>query len=139
MASLKLDISGMNNLKKAIATKQKDLIEGIDNEMNAGVMDINAKQIAYTPVDTGRLKGGNHFDISKPLNKILENNIQYAPYIEFGTGGMVQIPKGLEDIAVQFKGKGLRKVNIRPQPFFYRAYFEQYPKMIQRIKKLLSK
>jgi len=139
MASLKLDISGMDGLKKAIESKQKDLVEGINNEMNAGVMDINSKQIAYTPVDTGRLKGGNRFDISKPLNKTIVNNVEYAPYMEFGTGGLVSVPKGLEDIAIQFKGKKGHKINIRPRPFFFRAYFEEYPEMIKRIKKLLNK
>jgi len=139
MASLKLDISGMDGLKKAIAEKQNDLIKGVDNEMNETVKEINAKQIIYNPIDTGRLKGGNKFDIAKPLNKLIENNIEYAPYIEFGTGGYVRVPKGLEDIAIQFKGKKGGKVNIRPQPFFYRAYFEEYPKLIQKIKKLLSK
>ena len=139
MASLRLDISGMDGLKKAIESKQKDLVEGINNEMNAGVKDINDKQIVYTPVNHGRLKGANDFNIDKPLTKILYNNVEYAPYVEFGTGGLVKIPKGLEDIAIQYKGKGIKKVNLRARPFFFRAYFEEYPKMIKRIKKLLSK
>ena len=32
-------------------------------------------------------------------------NVKYAPYIEFGTGGKVNIPAGFSSYASQFKGK----------------------------------
>jgi len=135
---LKFDIRSFDNVKKALDKKVDDLTNGIDKEMDKTVFEINAKQVAYTPVDTGRLRGGNGFDVSKPLNKTIENNVEYAPYIEFGTGGLVSVPKGLEDIALQFKGAGIRKVNMRAQPFFYRAFFEEAPKMLARIKTIIG-
>ena len=48
----------------------------------------------------------------------------YAPYHEFGTGDLVDIPPGLESIAIVFKGKGIRKVNISPQPYLYPSLVE---------------
>ena len=62
---------------------------------------------------------------------------EYAPYQEFGTGAMVDIPKGLEAEAAQFRGKGKRQVNIRPRYFFYPPFFKEKVKLIQRIKDLL--
>jgi len=70
------------------------------------------------------------------LVKILENGVNYAPYIEFGTGGLVSIPAGLEEEAIVFKGAGLRKINMRAQPFFFRPAFEEFKKMVERLKKL---
>jgi hypothetical protein len=136
--SLKFDIRGMEGVQAALNKKVDAITKGIDREMTAAALETNAKQAAYTPVDTGRLRSSNGFDVSKPLDKKLFNRIQYAPYIEFGTGGLVTIPVGLEDIALQFKGAGIRQVNMRAQPFFFRAWFEERTKLIQRIKKLIA-
>lgn len=46
-------------------------------------------------------------------------NVKYAPYVEFGTGNKVYVPKELTDYAIQFKGRGIRKVNNRHQPYFF--------------------
>ena len=43
-----------------------------------------------------------------------------------------------EDLAIMFKGKGLRTINIRPQPFLIPSYETEKPKLIQRLKKLLD-
>jgi hypothetical protein len=48
-------------------------------------------------------------------------NKHYAPYIEYGTGSNVDVPKGFEDYAIQFKGDDLRQVNIKPMPYFHSA------------------
>jgi len=136
--SLKFDIRGFDEIKKALDKKVEAVTKGVDAEMDKSVMEINAKQIQYTPVDTGRLRGGNTVDISKPLDKKLANEVEYGPYIEFGTGGLVTVPQGLEEIAMLAKGSGVRKVNMRAQPFFFRAFFEEVPKMLMRIKKIIA-
>jgi len=46
-------------------------------------------------------------------------NANYAPYMEFGTGRFVRVLPGYESYAMQFKGAGIRDVNVRPQPFFF--------------------
>lgn len=48
-------------------------------------------------------------------------NVKYAPYVEFGTGNKVYVPKELIDYAIQFKGRGVRKVNNSHQPYFFPA------------------
>jgi len=48
-------------------------------------------------------------------------NVHYAPYVEFGTGKGVSVPNELAEYAIQFKGKGIRKVNNRAQPYFFPA------------------
>ena len=63
-------------------------------------------------------------------------NAPNAAYVEFGTGGTVSIPKGFEEMASKFKGKGIRKINLKPRPFFIPSYLEgiqQYPKTLLKV------
>ena len=136
--SLKFDIRGFEEIKKALDKRVEAVTVGVDKEMDKSIIEMNAKQIQYTPVDTGRLRGANSYDISNPLNKSLMNPVEYAGYIEFGTGGLVNVPPGLEDQALPWKGSGIRKVNMRAQPFFFRAFFEETPKMLARIKDIIK-
>jgi len=141
--SLKFDIRGFDEIKKALDKKVEAVTKGVDAEMDRTVFDINAKQVSYTPVDTGLLSSRNNFDVSKPLNMTLTNDAEYAGYVEFGTGGYVfwgewWVEGSIETTAATWKGKGIRKVNLYPRPFFYRAFFEEVPKMLMRIKKVIA-
>ena len=64
--------------------------------------------------------------------------VSYAPYVEFGTGTKVNIPKGLEDYASQFKGKDIREVNLPARPFLFPAAEKAAKEFIKNIKKLLK-
>lgn len=66
-------------------------------------------------------------------------NVRYAPYKEFGTGTKVQIPtnpEGLHEYAIQFKGKGIRKVNIKAHPYFFPAVRIGMKEMIARLNQM---
>ena len=141
--SLKFDIRGFKEIDAALNKRIDDLTKKVDAEMDKAVLEINAKQVSFTPVDTGVLRQNNKFDISKPLNKTLVNDTDYAGYIEFGTGqyvfwGYPWAEGEILTIAESWKGQGLRKVNIHPQPFFFRAFFEEAPKMLARIKTVIT-
>lgn len=137
-----LSLKGMDKLQKAIDSKNKALITGIDNEMKATVVEINSKQVSRAPIDTGKLRQSIDWKKEANLNYTLLTQgmgAKYAPYVEFGTGGMVEIPKGLESEAAQFKGRGIRKVNMKAQPFFFSPFFEEKNNLLKRIQKLLDK
>lgn len=136
---LDIEIKGVDDLLKRLEARASEMTDRIDKAMTSSILDINAQQRRETPVDTGRLRMGNMFDVSNKLNKQLFNDIEYAPYVEFGTGGLVSVPPGLEEIAIQFKGAGIRKVNLPARPFFFRAFFENKDKMIQNIKNAILK
>lgn len=140
---IRVSVTGTDKLLAALQKAEKKLQDGVNREMDAAVIDINQKQIAGSPeskfaVDKGALKRGNKFDVTKPLYKRLYNAIEYAPYQEFGTGGLVSIPAGLEKEAEQFRGAGIRQVNMNPQPFFYRPYFEEIPKLLKAVENILK-
>ena len=140
---LKVDLLGTKELRAAIAKAEKKLVEGVNRTMDASVITIHNKQVMNTPVDKGILRAGNKFDNSKPLNKVLENAVEYAPYQEFGTGGFVFLgetwltPELIAGAEV-FKGTGARKVNMKPQPFFFRPFFEEQPRLIKAIEEILK-
>lgn len=62
-------------------------------------------------------------------------NALYGPYMEFGTGKYVSVPNGYEDYAMQFKGLGIREVNIHAKPFLIRAYERANKALINEFKK----
>jgi hypothetical protein len=64
------------------------------------------------------------------------SNAPYAAYVEFGTGSGVRIPNGFSEMAAPFKGKGIRRRDYGPKPFFIPSYLEgiqQYPKTLKKV------
>jgi hypothetical protein len=73
------------------------------------------------------------------LNTKAGNTVTYAPYVEFGTGTMVDVPDGLEDYAMQFKGQGIRQVNLPARPYLFPAFFKEQKELLKRLKNLFKK
>lgn len=120
---------------KKLVKEKADMIEA---EIEASAFDIRNEAVTTVPVDTGILKGsikvvpGEH-----RFHKIIEAGAHYAPYIEFGTGTLVNVPSGLEDYAIQFKGKGVKQVNLPARPFLIPAWEQERLKLVERIRKQL--
>lgn len=136
--SFSLNIKGIKGVQDALKRKEKAVTTELDLEMNAYVIDIEAAATRKAPVDTGKLRQGFFIDTSKKLNKSVGNSKEYAAYVEFGTGALVNVPKGLEEYAMKFKGKGIRKVNLPARPFLFNSQRELLPKFLKRIKNLIS-
>ena len=136
--SFSLNIKGIKGVQDALKRKEKAVTTGLDFEMNAYVIDIEAAATRKAPVDTGKLRQGFFIDTSKKLNKSVGNSKEYAPYVEFGTGTLVNVPKGLEEYAMRFKGKGIKKVNLPARPFLFNSQRELLPKFLKRINNLIS-
>jgi HK97 gp10 family phage protein len=139
---INVELRGMKGLKDALKRKGDALSKGVDNIMADSVANINAEQKSIVPVDFGTLRSSLKINKVQPLfYEIVSTGAgsEYAPYQEFGTGGLTVIPQGLEKEAAQFKGKGGRQVNMRPQPFFFAPAFREFKEMRKRIRELLSK
>jgi hypothetical protein len=136
---INFEVEGLKSLIGKLDEKSKNMTIEIDKQMTSTIVEINNLQKSYCPVDNGVLRQGNRFTTNIPLSKQLWNDVKYAPYVEFGTGGMVNVPAGLEDVAGQFKGKGIKKVNLPARPFFFRAFYEKKGELLDNIKKILTK
>jgi len=132
-----------NDLKKLSDDKQTKVV----GALNMTGLDIQRVATKFAPVNKqvgkggGILKGGNKFNPATKTDPIISvyNNVSYAPYQEFGTGLKVRVPKGYEDVAIKYKGRGVRKVNLKPQPYLVPSIELNTPKLIARLKKIFSK
>ena len=92
-----------------------------------------------TPVDTGKLRQSISSQKEEGISYKIYSAEPYAPYMEFGTGGLVDIPKGWEGLAAKFKGKGIRQVNLPAQPYLYPAFKEGSKQYVKDLDKELDK
>lgn len=139
---ININLVGGDKLRKALKAKGEALTKGVDREMQSTMIEINAQQKALAPVDFGLLRSSLKFTKIAPLDYEIVSSgpgSSYAPYQEFGTGGLVSIPQGLENEAARFKGQGRRQINMRPQPFFFAPAFKEFRELKKRIQQLLSK
>jgi len=99
------------------------------------VQNIETEAATMAPVDLGILRSSINGEVDG-LNGIIGTPIRYAPYMEFGTGGLVDVPEGLEDYAMKFKGAGIKQVNLFPRPFLIPAFKKHTTKMLEELEKL---
>jgi len=123
------------NKFKAVGQVGKDLIE---EEVLSSLHEIRNEAVSRVPVDTGILKNSIVVQNEKLSGKVIVN-AKYAPYVEFGTGTRVDIPEGLKDYAIKFKGKGIKEVNLPAQPFLFPAWFRETKELMINLEKGLSK
>lgn len=74
----------------------------------------------------------------------VEASAKYAPYVEFGTGRKVDLSH-LEKMGIkksyaeQFKGRGIKDVNLPARPFLYPAAFNNLRFLLQYLKNEIKK
>ena len=137
-----MGIKGLNevisNLRKYGKEAEKD-IEGV-TAMVAKNIEGYAKSTVVA--DFGKLgQSIRASEIDKTNWKIEAGGTiaPYAPFVEFGTGGLVNVPDELKEQAIKFKGKGIKQVNLRARPFLYPALLRGRKEYIEKLKKTLEK
>ena len=115
---------------------QKKLNE-IPSLIQQTALNIQADAKRDVPIKTTRLRG-SITATGSGLEAEVFTNVEYAAYVEFGTGTMVDVPSGMEDYAAQFKGRGIKEVNISPQPYLMPAFEHHGQRLIDAIKKILK-
>lgn len=98
-------VEGLDKLTKNLNQYSLKIQKQVDAELTASAMEIEALAKSLVPIDEGRLKQSISADINTPFRKEVTASAYYAPYVEFGTKGKVQVPSGLEQYAAQFKGQ----------------------------------
>ena len=137
-----MEVKGINtviaNIRKYGKEAEKD-IEGV-TELVARNIEKSAKQLA--PANFGKLGQSIQAVKETPLNWRIEAGgvlAPYAPFVEFGTGGLVDVPNELKEQAIKFKGKGIKQINLRARPYLYPAYLRGKTEYLDKLKKVLNK
>ena len=134
----KESIKGIDKTIKELRKYGKEFEKLIDDKTAeiAIQIELDAKNIA--PKDQGKLAQSIHVVKVKDSSYKIVAGVKYAPYVEFGTGGLVNVPKDWGNYPIQFKGKGIRQINIRPQPYMYPSWIKGKKDYLDKLKKLLS-
>ena len=102
---LTINLSGQAEVLKSLRDKLFDTNSRLTEVIQKGAFDIERDAKVLARVDLGRLRASITVEMVSDEEARIGTNVEYAPYVEFGTGGKVSIPIGYESYASQFKGK----------------------------------
>lgn len=141
--SVKINQSDLAKLKSKLNNLRAFDKKTLSNELGKTAFDISRKAKQAAPVDKGTLKQSIRTELKGKTVEVIAG-AHYAPYVEFGTGGMVKLDDMLElgipaSYAEQFRGKGLKNVNLPPRPFFFSSAREGLKNLLVRLNNELNK
>lgn len=135
-----MKITGLNETIKELNRFKQQGVEAIKANIEASGYIMQNDAMQRVPVDLGQLKNSIRIDFKdNGLTVVMVATAPYAAFQEFGTGGRVSVPKGMEELARQFKGRGLRNVNLAPQPFMFPAWDRERKQFVIRLQKELDR
>jgi len=142
-ASVKINQADLAKLNKKLAQLQKFSKQELSNEIGRGALEIVGRAKQSAAKDTGALRQSINSEASGKGVAVFAN-ANYAPYIEFGTGSQVSLADmkelGIPDAyAAQFKGKGIKEINLPARPFFFSSARVGFNNMLKRVDKKLKK
>jgi HK97 gp10 family phage protein len=135
---MKINSSDLAQLKKKLNNLRAFDKKTLSNELGRAAMDIVRLAKQNAPVDKGTLKQSIKSERKGKTVEVIAG-AHYAPYVEFGTGGMVDLDDMLQlgipaSYAAQFKGKGIKEVNLPARPFFFSSARIGFKTLLIRLK-----
>lgn len=110
-----------NGITVQFNDNSEEVLDALKNAVERGLMAIGEKAVDYAqdlcPVDTGHLRGSITYQVDGE-DCYIGTNVEYAPYVEFGTGihaesGGRQTPWAFQDS----HGDWHMTRGSKPQPF----------------------
>ena len=145
--AVQVKVSGINILLSNLDNYSKEVKQGVLKEIRDWSVRTETDAQRDVPVDTGALKSTIRTSSeNNGLTWIVKaggiNNVNYAPYIEFGTGvGVSQSflqEYGLVKYASDFKGNQPPFYPIPANSFLFKNARIEFEKALANIKKLLQ-
>lgn len=140
---IQIDLRELQPLLKNLSTLSADLLAEYDAEIeeSARVYVGLAKNKLASQLSsnnnrkTGRLLNSiNYAPAGKPLSYEVFVQTNYAAYNEWGTITYVNVPPDLVDIAIKYKGRGIKKTGgMRAKNFFYSQRALVIPDLINNL------
>ena len=141
--SLKINQTDLMSLNKKLNNLRAFDKKTLSKELGRTALEIARKAKQNAPVDKGTLRQSIRAEVRGKTVEVIAG-ASYAPYIEFGTGRLVSLDDMLElgipsSYAEQFKGKGIKEVNLPPRPFFFSSAREGLKDLLNRLNNELNK
>jgi len=137
-----MQVKGINEVISKIRQYGKEAERDIEGVTELVARNIEKEAKVLVPTDLGKLGQSIQANKQSQLSWTIEAGgtiAPYAPFVEFGTGGLVVVPQELKEIAIKFKGRGVKKINLRARPYLYPALLKGRVEYLDKLKKVLSK
>jgi HK97 gp10 family phage protein len=141
---IRFKIEGMKEAIRNIQDWELEKIRQSRLQIERSAINIEREAKNLCPVDDQILRPSiaktvTASDSGRVLEAEVGTSVEYAPFVEFGTGSGVSVPAGQEEFAMQFKGKTGRKRNYPARPFLFPAWEKERPKFINAMEDILAK
>jgi HK97 gp10 family phage protein len=141
---IRFKIEGMKEAIRNIQDWELEKIRQSRLQIERSAINIEREAKNLCPVDDQILRPSiaktvTATDSGRVLEAEVGTSVEYAPFVEFGTGSGVSVPAGQEEFAMQFKGKTGRKRNYPARPFLFPAWEKERPKFVNAMEDILAK
>lgn len=139
---IKFKLEGLDKAISDLSMWETKKIRMLADQYNRSALAIEKGAKIRVPTDESRLKNDIQKDVKiTQFNRVVSasifNTVKYAPFVEFGTGSLVEVPAEQQEYALQFKGKTGRVRNYPARPYLFPAFEQERPILIQKLTEIL--
>lgn len=137
-----MELKGINSVISNLRNYGKEAEKDIEGVTELVAKNIESYAKSQAPANFGKLGQSiqavkvNDYNWNIEAGGVLA---PYAPFVEFGTGGLVEVPNELKEQAIKFKGKGIKQVNLRARPYLYPSLLRGRKEYLEKLKLVLNK
>jgi HK97 gp10 family phage protein len=141
---IRFKLEGMKEAVRNIKDWEVEKIRESRLQIERSAINIEREAKNLCPVDDQILRPSiakkvTATDSGRVLEAEVGTVVEYAPFVEFGTGSGVSVPAEQQEFALQFKGKTGRVRNYPARPFLFPAWERERPKFINAMEAILAK
>ena len=141
MLRTEISKNDLDNVLGKIQLLSKQMRKDVEFTINKHALRIESDAKSRCVVDSNRLRSSIKTEKFGELGRQVYTNVEYAPYVEFGTKGKVEtniLGVDYSDVAIQFKKSDSTVGGVRPRPFLFPAFETERPRIIQALKNLVN-
>ena len=143
MVNIKINKTDLKKLENKLEDLRRISEKELSKEVGQTVALSSRRMKQNVVVDLGTLRQSIVFGVTRSKG-FVKAKAKYAPYVEFGTGRLVNL-KDMQELgipdsyAAQFKGRGIKEVNLPARPFFFSSVRTEFRKMLDRVNDKLKR
>jgi len=143
LVNIKINKTDLKKLENKLEDLRRISEKELSKEVGQTVALSSRRMKQNVVVDLGTLRQSIVFGVTRSKG-FVKAKAKYAPYVEFGTGRLVNL-KDMQELgipdsyAAQFKGRGIKEVNLPARPFFFSSVRIEFRKMLDRVNDKLKR
>ena len=135
---LEFEFTGFEDFAERVAKYKSRVVSDIKRRTVQAGMNIQREARLKVAVDHGYLKNSiKTYNYNRNLTAEIVAEAMYAPFVEYGTGNLVQVPQELTESALRFKRGGSR--NMKAQPFLWPAEHAERDDYLKDLNEIVNK